>query len=68
MLGKSEMMISHRELFAPNDLKQRIFVKLPRATAGARAAAFAPADGRSPADDERASRGVALERRARTRT
>ena len=36
MLGKSEMMISHRELFVPNDLKQRIFVKLPRATAARR--------------------------------
>ena len=30
MLGKSEMMISHRELFAPSDLKSRIFRKLPR--------------------------------------
>ena len=37
--GKSEMMISHRELFAPVDLKKRIFRKLPTATvalAGAR--------------------------------
>ena len=30
MLGKSEMMISHRDLFAPDDLKKRIFVKLPQ--------------------------------------
>jgi two-component system, chemotaxis family, CheB/CheR fusion protein len=30
MLGKSEMMISHRELFATSDLKSRIFRKLPR--------------------------------------
>ena len=27
MLGKSEMMITHRELFAPAELKHRIFVK-----------------------------------------
>ena len=32
MLGKSEMMISHRDLFAADDLKQRIFVKQPRPT------------------------------------
>jgi len=30
MLGKSEMMISHRDLFAALDLKRRIFRKLPR--------------------------------------
>jgi len=30
MLGKSEMMIAHRDLFAALDLKQRIFRKLPR--------------------------------------
>ncbi len=62
MLGRSEMLISHRELFAANDLKQRIFVKLPRPSAGARAAAFAAGDGRSSrADEERTSRGAALE-------
>ena len=30
MLGKSEMMISHRDLFAAIDLKRRIFRKIPR--------------------------------------
>ena len=44
MLGKSEMMITHRELFAPAELKQRIFVKQSRTSiASARAAASAPA-------------------------
>ena len=36
LLGKSEMMLSHRDLFAPVDLKQRIFVKQPRATLASR--------------------------------
>ena len=40
MLGKSEMMISHRDLFAADDLKQRIFVKQPRASAGLTRGAF----------------------------
>ena len=41
MLGKSEMMISHRDLFAPDDLKKRIFVKLPQHDAvSSRAGAF----------------------------
>jgi two-component system CheB/CheR fusion protein len=31
MLGKSEMLITHRELFAPLDLKRRIFRKVARA-------------------------------------
>ena len=45
MLGKSEMMISHRDLFAPDDLKKRIFVKLPRTTLGSRAGAFVNGEG-----------------------
>ena len=62
MLGKSEMMISHRELFAANDLKQRIFVKLPRPTAGrARRRLRRRRTARADADDERTSRGAALE-------
>ena len=28
VLGKSEMMVSHREIFTPVDLKKRIFRKL----------------------------------------
>jgi two-component system CheB/CheR fusion protein len=62
MLGKSEMMISHRELFAAADLKKRIFVKQQRTTMGSRASAFAP-DGleRPTGEDDRASRDAALE-------
>ena len=37
VLGKSEMMISHRDLFATLDLKQRIFRKRPRRRACRRA-------------------------------
>jgi two-component system CheB/CheR fusion protein len=40
MLGKSEMMVSHRDLFAAVDVKQRLFRKLPRETLPARAAAM----------------------------
>ena len=62
MLGKSEMMISHRDLFVAVDLKQRIFVKQPRATLASRASAFAPARRRATAgDDDRAARDAALE-------
>jgi two-component system, chemotaxis family, CheB/CheR fusion protein len=32
MLGKSEMLLSHRDLFAPVDLKRRIFRKVGRST------------------------------------
>ena len=34
------MMVSHRELFAAENLKMRIFVRKPRATIAARAGAF----------------------------
>ena len=44
MLGKSEMMISHRELFTATDLRKRVFVKQPKATIGTRAGAFVSAD------------------------
>ena len=43
MLGKSEMMITHRELFAPQELKHRIFAKRTRATWRLARAASAPA-------------------------
>jgi two-component system, chemotaxis family, CheB/CheR fusion protein len=32
MLGKSEMMVAHRDLFEPTDLKRRVFRRLARAT------------------------------------
>jgi two-component system CheB/CheR fusion protein len=60
MLGKSEMMISHRELFVASDLKQRVFVKQPKATIAARVGAFSPGE-RPQGDDERATREAALE-------
>ncbi|MDQ3631797.1 MAG: PAS domain S-box protein [Actinomycetota bacterium] len=33
LLGKSEMLITHSELFAPQDLKRRLFARVPRTTA-----------------------------------
>src|SRR4051794_35592270 len=60
MLGRSEMMISHRELFVASDLNKRIFVKQPRTTIASRAGAFSPSE-RPRADDERATRDAALE-------
>src|SRR4051794_27722709 len=63
MLGKSEMMISHRDLFAAVDLKKRIFAKQPRDSIPARALGFANGDlGELPApEDERGIREAALE-------
>ena len=71
LLGKSEMMISHRELFAPIDLKRRIFRKLPppdAADADRRRSANgeAVADPRSPMTS--GSRDAALERRPARRS
>ena len=64
MLGKSEMMIAHRDLFAPADLKKRIFRKLDRQVSlQARLAGLGngePIELRTAADD-RASRDAALE-------
>jgi two-component system CheB/CheR fusion protein len=60
MLGKSEMMISHRDLFLASDLKQRIFVKRPRTSAPAPIHAALPIE-RPTGDDERAMRDAALE-------
>src|SRR3954466_10119583 len=37
MLGRSEMMVSHRDLFAADNLKQRIFVKQARPMPSSRA-------------------------------
>jgi two-component system CheB/CheR fusion protein len=63
MLGKSEMMISHRELFQASDLKQRIFVKQPRTTVASRVGAFSGDEQieRANGDDDRAAYDAALE-------
>jgi two-component system, chemotaxis family, CheB/CheR fusion protein len=64
MLGKSEMMITHRDLFAVSDLKNRIFSKRPADSIQARAGAFAngAAGGELPVtEEERGSRDAALE-------
>src|SRR4051794_22968088 len=63
MLGKSEMMISHRDLFAVLDLKKRIFGKRLRPAPASRAGAFADGDGAAGPDgeDDRVGRDAALE-------
>ena len=61
MLGKSEMMVSHRDLFVPDDLKKRIFVKQPRTTVASRVGAFASAETAVGGDEDRVSRDAALE-------
>jgi two-component system CheB/CheR fusion protein len=64
MLGKSEMMISHRDLFAALDLKRRIFRKLPRtASLQARVATMVNAEQGEPGmrDDDRHALEAALE-------
>jgi two-component system, chemotaxis family, CheB/CheR fusion protein len=64
MLGKSEMMISHRDQFSPIDVKQRVFRKVPRGDpVQARLAGLvAPEEIDLPAaEDERATRDAALE-------
>ena len=64
MLGKSEMMISHRDLFTAVDLKKRIFRRVEGTVSlQARIAELANGDlveGRG-ASDDRASRDAALE-------
>jgi two-component system CheB/CheR fusion protein len=44
MLGRSEMMLSHRDLFSAVDLKQRIFAKRPQDRMQNRVSAFADGD------------------------
>ena len=64
MLGKSEMMIAHRDLFAALDLKQRIFRKLPRtATMQARVAEMVNGERgeHTLTDEDRRAQEVALE-------
>ena len=60
MLGKSEMMVAHRELFTASDVKHRIFVKQPRSTIAGRASAFSAAP-RPTVSEELAAREGALE-------
>jgi two-component system, chemotaxis family, CheB/CheR fusion protein len=64
MLGKSEMMISHRDAFAPVDMKMRIFRRLERpGSLQARVAAIPNGDAIEVplTDDERVSRDAAFE-------
>jgi two-component system CheB/CheR fusion protein len=63
-LGRSEMMISHRDLFAPLDLRKRIFRKLPRATMQTRLAGMGNGEGTGElpaADEHEDTRDAALE-------
>ena len=66
MLGKSEMMISHRELFAAVDLKKRIFRQASRGPTASRAGRrrSAPPSGRGVSD--RAGRDAARSSWGRT--
>src|SRR5262245_17084595 len=61
LLGRSEMMLSHRDLFTAVDLKQRIFAQQPRETLQTRVAAFGNGDTPRHREDERESRDAALE-------
>jgi two-component system, chemotaxis family, CheB/CheR fusion protein len=63
MLGKSEMMITHRELFAPAELKHRIFLRRSRTSIASRASSFSLGEaGPQPnGEDERTARDAALE-------
>ena len=63
VLGKAEMMMSHRDLFAPLDLKRRIFRKQPNAsTMQARVATLVGPDGADGLPDASdAVRAAALE-------
>ena len=64
MMGKSEMMVSHRDLFGAIDPTKRMFRKLDRARPmPARIAGLAAGDPAEPAigEDERGSRDAALD-------
>ena len=64
LLGKSEMMVSHRDLFVPLDIKRRVFRKNARENSlpGRLTGLVAGEDGDLPATDhERTSRDAALE-------
>jgi two-component system CheB/CheR fusion protein len=64
MLGKSEMMTSHRDFFEPIDLKRRLFrrvARVPSLQARLRALATDEPAALTVAEDERLSRDAALE-------
>jgi two-component system CheB/CheR fusion protein len=64
MLGRSEMMISHRDLFRALDLKKRVFARRERPTPAqaARVAGMTDGEGVLPlSEDDRMARDVALE-------
>src|SRR3954471_6900308 len=63
MLGKSEMMISHRDLFTVLDLKKRTFGKQPRPLPHTRIRALMNGETNQieDSDDERSGRDAALE-------
>jgi two-component system CheB/CheR fusion protein len=63
MLGRSEMMVAHRDLFAPIDVQRRLFRKLPGQPPPGRVIAMG--DGTQPAveldPEDRVARDAALE-------
>jgi two-component system CheB/CheR fusion protein len=63
MLGKSEMIISHRDLFTVLDLNKRIFGKQRRTSLQSRVGVFANGEAlpSGDADEDRGSRDAALE-------
>jgi two-component system CheB/CheR fusion protein len=65
MLGRSEMMTSHRALFATEDVQKRVFRKLPQgATLGTRVMGVVNGDAAPTThddDDERSARDAALD-------
>jgi two-component system, chemotaxis family, CheB/CheR fusion protein len=64
MLGRSETMIAHRDLFQPLDMRQRLFARAPRA-APLQLGVAGTTDGDEAelelSEDERASRDAAME-------
>jgi two-component system, chemotaxis family, CheB/CheR fusion protein len=62
MLGRSEMMTSHRALFATDDVQKRVFRKLPQgATLGTRVMGVVNGDAAPTTPDERSARDAALD-------
>jgi two-component system CheB/CheR fusion protein len=65
LLGRSEMMIAHRELFEPLDMKQRIFTKARRGTPALQVRVAGLTNGEEVelelSEDERLARDAAME-------